>query len=66
MTLKVYNTLGQEVTTLADHQQLESGVNEFDFDASRMASGVYYYRLEATNTTDAKMSTKVRKMVLIK
>lgn len=62
VTLKVYNILGQVVATLADHQQFDDGNNAIDFDASRLASGVYYYRL----TVEGGEFQQVKKMMLIK
>jgi len=46
VSLKVYNTLGQEVATLVDDVQ-ESGQRVIPFDASSLASGLYLYRLQA-------------------
>jgi len=59
VTLKVFNTLGQEVKTLVN-QNMESGVHSISFDASELNSGIYFYRL------DAGQFTEVRKMTLIK
>ncbi|GAB5410377.1 MAG: hypothetical protein BalsKO_27420 [Balneolaceae bacterium] len=57
--LKVYNLLGQEVATLVNHR-MNSGSHTIKFDASRLASGVYIYRLMSGGLTQAK------KMMLIK
>ncbi|MCX7762321.1 MAG: DUF4623 domain-containing protein [Candidatus Kryptonium sp.] len=59
VTLKIYNILGQEVATLIDEEQ-KAGVYEFKFDASNLASGVYFYRLTAGSFVD------VKKMMLVK
>jgi hypothetical protein len=58
-TLKVYNLLGQEVATLVNAEQA-AGKYTLRFDASRYASGVYFYRLQA----GAFVTTK--KMLLAK
>jgi hypothetical protein len=42
--IKIYNTLGQHVMTLLSEQQA-AGTHEVPFDATKLASGVYYYRL---------------------
>ncbi len=62
VTLKIYNILGQEVATLLNHDQLDQGTNEVVFDAARLASGVYYYRLVIN---DGQFQ-QVKKMMLIK
>jgi hypothetical protein len=57
--LTVYNVLGQEVATLVDGF-MPSGSHQVSFDASRLASGTYLYRIE----TGA--FTHVKKMSLLK
>jgi hypothetical protein len=59
ITLKVYNILGQEVSTLFAGEQ-RAGNYVATFDASKLASGVYFYRLEAGNFSITK------KLVLMK
>jgi hypothetical protein len=57
--LKVYDVLGNEVTTLVNEQK-EPGHYEVDFNAASFASGVYIYRLQAGSF----ISTK--KMMILK
>jgi photosystem II stability/assembly factor-like uncharacterized protein len=45
-TLKVYDILGREVETLVNEYK-PAGKYEATFDGSNLASGVYFYRLEA-------------------
>jgi hypothetical protein len=59
VTLKVFNILGQEVANLVNEHQ-KAGQYQIDFNASRLASGVYVYRIYAGSFVSAK------KMVLIK
>jgi hypothetical protein len=44
VTLKIFDILGNEVATLVNEEK-ESGYHEVDFNASKIASGVYIYRL---------------------
>ena len=57
--LEVFNVSGQKVTTLVD-RELCAGYHQVTWDASAVASGVYFYRMQAGAFTD------VRKMVLVK
>ncbi|MCI0449212.1 MAG: T9SS type A sorting domain-containing protein [Chlorobi bacterium] len=59
VTLKVYNILGSEVATLVNGFE-KSGAKEIVFDASHLASGIYYYTIAAGEYKDTK------KMVLVK
>jgi uncharacterized lipoprotein YddW (UPF0748 family) len=52
-TLKVYDLLGREIATLAEGNQ-NSGVYSVQFDASRLASGIYLYRLVSGSYSDTK------------
>ena len=51
--LAVYNTLGQQVASLVQGRQ-EAGAYEVKFDASGLASGMYYYRLQAESFVQTK------------
>jgi hypothetical protein len=70
VTLKIYNTLGQEVATLINNELYESGENEVDFDAAGMPSGVYFYRLSIQPLDEDGVAgqtlTQVKKMLLLK
>lgn len=57
--LKIYNMLGEEVTTLVD-QNLTPGSYSIDFDASSLSSGMYFYRIETRDFSQTK------RMVLVK
>lgn len=64
VTLAVYNALGRKVTTLVEgtlpagpHQAIWDGT---DHSGSRVATGVYFYRLSS------ETNTKTRKMLLLK
>ncbi|HEY6627302.1 MAG TPA: FG-GAP-like repeat-containing protein, partial [Ignavibacteriaceae bacterium] len=57
--LAVYNLLGEEVALLVNTEQ-KAGIHEINFDAGKLASGVYVYRIVSENFTASK------KLMLIK
>jgi len=59
VTLKIYNLLGQEVSILVS-EKLSSGEYKYTWDASNLASGMYFYKLE----TKSYISTK--KLILLR
>jgi YD repeat-containing protein len=59
VTLKVYNTLGQLVATLANENK-SAGAYTVQFDAGNLASGVYYYRLAAGAFNETKKLLLIR------
>jgi hypothetical protein len=52
-SLTVYDVLGREIATLLN-QDLFAGDHRVEWDSSRVASGVYFYRLTAGNFVDTK------------
>ena len=58
-TLKVYDLLGNEVATLVDEYR-EAGRYEVEFNASGLASGIYFYKLQSGSFVETK------KMLLLK
>jgi len=63
VTLKVFNMLGEEVSTLVN-QDMTVGTYKYDFDASSLATGAYFYKMTVTNSNGS--FTDVKKMMLIK
>lgn len=59
VTLKVYDITGKEVASLVN-QNMNAGSYTFDFDASHLSTGAYFYRLSSDGFTN------VKKMMLIK
>jgi hypothetical protein len=59
VTLKVFGVLGDEIATLVDQVE-ESGDRSVRFDASALATGVYFYRLTAGTYVE------IRKMMIVK
>ena len=62
--LTVWNILGRRVATLVDANQ-QSGPHQVTFNASQLASGVYFYRLRASEGTGGNR-VLVKKMLLMK
>jgi hypothetical protein len=58
--LKVYDLLGKEVMTLINNDVMSAGSYDVTFDAARLASGSYYYRLKVGDNVLSK------KMILLK
>jgi photosystem II stability/assembly factor-like uncharacterized protein len=59
VSLKVYDVLGREVATLINGR-LAAGTHESIFNASKLSSGVYFYKLQAGDFVQTK------KMLLVK
>ena len=53
VSLTVYDLLGREVSVLV-HERKDAGVHEVKFDGSSLASGVYFYRLQAGSYVNTK------------
>ncbi len=49
VTLKIYDVAGREILTLANQYQ-EAGSYSLNFEASRLASGFYFYELKVGNS----------------
>lgn len=59
VSLKVFDVLGNEIATLVN-EELTPGIYEYNFDASNLSSGVYYYKLQSGNYSETK------KMILMR
>ena len=59
VSLKIYDVLGKEVATLVNEMK-QPGFYTADFNATDLASGIYFYRI------DAGEFTSVKRMVLVK
>lgn len=60
VTIRIYDILGQEVQRIVNNNIMKAGHHKIEWNASHIASGVYFYRIE----TDNFMS--VKKMILLK
>jgi len=59
VTLRVYDVLGNEITTLVNEEK-PAGEYEVEFDGTGLPSGIYFYQLKAGSLVETK------KMVLLK
>ncbi len=59
VTLTVFNTLGQKVAELINGE-MDAGHHEVRFDGSRLASGVYFYRIQAGGYVETKKLCFIR------
>ncbi|MCH8032961.1 MAG: T9SS type A sorting domain-containing protein [Bacteroidetes bacterium] len=59
VTLVVYDVLGSEVSSLVNEEKT-AGYFEIEFDGSSLASGIYFYRLQAGDFVETK------KMMMLK
>ena len=58
-TLRIYDVLGKEITTLVDEYK-PAGSYDVEFDSNNLTSGVYFYHLKAGSFMETK------KMILIR
>ncbi len=59
VSLTVYNIIGQEVASLINGQ-MNAGLHVVTFNAAKLASGIYFYRLQTSDFV------AIKKMVLLK
>ncbi len=59
VTLRVYDILGKEIATLVN-EEISAGYYQTTFDASRLAGGMYFYKLTAGKFSE------VKKMMVVK
>ncbi len=59
VTLKVYDVLGNEVSTLFNQKQ-NAGSYEVEFNGLNLSNGIYFYRINTEKFTDTK------RMILVK
>ena len=59
VTLRVYDVLGRQVLELVNEEKA-AGSYDINFNASKLSSGVYMYKIESGSYQEAK------KMILVK
>ena len=62
--ISVYNSLGQLVAK--NTSPVKAGSNEYNFNASNLASGVYYYQVKINGADSKIFQSNVGKMLLLK
>lgn len=60
VTVQVYNILGQRVATLKDRAPMSAGFHTVVWEAPRLASGLYFVRLEAGDYRKTQKLVRVR------
>ena len=66
VSIKVYDVLGREVETLVNGEKSQ-GNYKIEFNASRLASGMYIYRMQAADISDhSKSFSETKKIILLK
>ena len=63
--LEVYNIAGQKVVELVNQEQ-SAGYYTVDFGASKLSSGVYIYRIVASDKATGNNFSSIKKMMLLK
>jgi len=65
VTIKIYNSLGEYIAKIVDNNQLP-GNYEVDWNAPKLATGIYFYSLQAIPSDGNQNFHSVKKMILLK
>ena len=65
VTLKVYDVLGREAATIVNEEK-SAGKYTVEFNASNLSSGVYFYRMEASDAKGSAKFIETKKLILLK
>ena len=60
ITIKIYNSYGAEIVTIAENRLYSLGIHRIDFNSAVLSSGVYYCALETGG------EKKVIQLIIIK
>ena len=63
--IKIYNSIGENIKELINLNQY-AGSYEVTWDAENVASGIYFYSIQAVPTDGSEFFQSVRKMILLK
>ncbi len=64
VTMKLFNTLGQEIATLVN-ESMQAGNHKYEFNGKNFVSGVYFYQIEARGV-DGRNFSSIKKLLLLK
>jgi hypothetical protein len=65
VTMEVFDVLGRRVAELVNGQVV-AGFHNVEFNASHLASGLYFYRMQSEGRKDGATFTQTRKLMLLK
>jgi plastocyanin len=65
ISIKIYDVSGKQITELADNTE-SAGYHNLNFNADNLASGIYFYRIEAVSTDGTRKFDDTKKMILLK
>ena len=65
VALKIYNSLGKEVRELVNNYQA-AGNYTVKFDGSDLTSGVYFYKIMVSNSSNGEHFSDTKKLILMK
>jgi photosystem II stability/assembly factor-like uncharacterized protein len=65
VTIKIYDLLGQEITTLVNEER-QGGSYSVQFNAKDLPSGIYFYTMQVYTTGRAGNFTETKKLLLLK
>ncbi|MBI3194289.1 MAG: T9SS type A sorting domain-containing protein [Ignavibacteriae bacterium] len=72
VNLTIYDMLGKEVNILLQNELMDAGAQYYEFDASSLPSGIYYYRINVTALSEddeysgERNFVSTKKMMLIR
>ncbi|MBS1494450.1 MAG: T9SS type A sorting domain-containing protein [Bacteroidetes bacterium] len=64
VTLQIFDMLGREVKSLVNNQ-MNAGFYSYDFNASELSSGIYFYRIQVNGDKGVQF-VNTKRMVLVK
>lgn len=65
ITLSIYDLTGKEITRLVNNTE-SAGYHSVNFNAADLASGIYFYRIEAVAVDGSNKFSDTKKLVLLK